>query len=82
MSHSETRRLENLCQYSTFNPNDTRTRITQITKKTMKAKKSLNCSKVLQLMDKDYTYTEAINIVLKDKQVNKKRLEKELERYI
>lgn len=48
----------------------------------MKAKKSLNCSKVLQLMDKDYTYTEAINIVLKDKQVNKKRLEKELKRYI
>jgi hypothetical protein len=46
-------------------------------------KKSRSASKVLQLMDKDYSYTDALNKVLKkDLRVDKAKLEKELNKYI
>jgi hypothetical protein len=45
--------------------------------------KSKAASKVLQLMDKDYSYTEALKKVLKeDKRLSKKNLELELNKYI
>ena len=48
-----------------------------------KPKKSVACSKVLQLMDQDYSYQKALNQVLKsDKRLNKKKLETELNNYI
>ena len=47
------------------------------------AKKSKACSKVLKLMDKDYSYQKALKEVLKnDKRLSKKKLEKELNTYI
>jgi hypothetical protein len=52
-------------------------------KKTTKPKKSIAASKVLQLMDKDYSYQNALKEVLKnDKRLSKKKLEKELEIYV
>lgn len=45
-------------------------------------KKSIECSKVLQLMDNDYTYSQALEIVLTSSQVNKALLEKELNLYV
>jgi hypothetical protein len=46
-------------------------------------KKSKSASKVLQLMDADYSYSEALSRTLKeDKEIRKKELEKELETYI
>lgn len=49
----------------------------------MATKKSKSASKVLQLMDKDYSYQEALKTVLKeDKRISKKKLEKELSAYI
>lgn len=49
----------------------------------MTTKKSKAASKVLKLMDNDYSYSEALKEVLKsDKRINKKRLEKELDKYI
>lgn len=50
--------------------------------KTDKLKKSAACSKVLQLMDKDYTYQEALKKVLECNKLNKKNLEFELNLYI
>ena len=48
-----------------------------------KAKKSKECSKVLQLMDKDYSYSEALKkVISEDKRLSKKKLEKELDTYI
>ena len=48
-----------------------------------KLKKSVACSKVLQLMGQDYSYQKALNQVLKsDKSLNKKKLETELNNYI
>lgn len=48
-----------------------------------KAKKSKACSKVLQLMDKDYSYSEALKkVISEDKRLSKKKLEKELDTYI
>ena len=45
--------------------------------------KSKAASKVLQLMDKDYSYQQALKKVLKeDKRLSKKKLEKELDTYI
>jgi uncharacterized protein YoaH (UPF0181 family) len=45
--------------------------------------KSKAVKKVLQLMDKDYSYTEALKKVLKeDKRFKKKNLEEKLEKYI
>jgi uncharacterized protein YoaH (UPF0181 family) len=45
--------------------------------------KSKAAKKVLQLMDKDYSYGEALKKVLKeDKRLKKKNLEKELDTYI
>jgi uncharacterized protein YoaH (UPF0181 family) len=45
--------------------------------------KSKAVSKVLRLMDNDYSYSEAIKIVLlEDKRLNKKSLERELNNYI
>lgn len=45
--------------------------------------KSKAAKKVLQLMDSDYSYSEALKKVLKeDKRLSKKNLEKELEKYI
>lgn len=46
-------------------------------------KKSRACSKVLQLMDNDYSYGSALKKVLsEDKRLSKERLEKELAMYI
>lgn len=48
-----------------------------------KLKKSVACSKVLQLMDQDYSYQKALKEVLKnDKRLNKVKLEVELDKYI
>lgn len=48
-----------------------------------KAKKSKACSKVLQLMDNDYSYLKALKKVLsEDKRLSRKKLEKELYNYI
>ena len=45
--------------------------------------KSKAVSKVLQLMDQDYSYSQAIKIVLNEnKKLSKKKLEKELNKYI
>ena len=45
--------------------------------------KSKAASKVLQLMDKDISYEQALKKVLKaDKRLSKKKLEKELDAYI
>jgi len=45
--------------------------------------KSKAASKVLQLMDKDYSYEKALKEVLEsDKRLSKKKLEKELNAYI
>ncbi len=45
--------------------------------------KSKAASKVLQLMDKDFSYSEALKKVLsEDKRLDKKKLEKELDKYI
>jgi hypothetical protein len=45
--------------------------------------KSKEASMVLQLMDKDYEYQHALNTVLKKhKNVNRKKLEAELSKYI
>lgn len=46
-------------------------------------KKSSAASKVLQLMDKDYSYERALKMVLsQDKSLNKSELERELDRYV
>lgn len=48
-----------------------------------KANKSKECSKVLQLMDKDYSYSNALNKVLgEDRTLRREKLEKELNTYI
>jgi len=50
-----------------------------------KAQKSKACSDVLRLMDVDFDYKDAIEIVLmsdKHKDTNKEDLEKELDLYI
>lgn len=48
-----------------------------------KPKKSAACSKVLQLMDKDYSYGQALKKTLKeDKRLSKEKLEAELDFYI
>lgn len=48
-----------------------------------KVKKSKAASKVLQLMDEDFSYAYALKKTLKeDKRLSKKRLEKELDYYI
>lgn len=47
------------------------------------AHKSFACSKVLQLMDKDYSYQKALAAVMnEDDAINKNSLEKELNLYI
>lgn len=49
----------------------------------MKKKKSKACSKVLNLMDNDYSYSKALKKVLQeDKRLSKAKLEKELSIYI
>jgi hypothetical protein len=45
-------------------------------------KKSKAAKKVLQLMDKDFSYQDALRQVLKDKRISKTKLEKELDYYI
>ena len=46
-------------------------------------KKSKACSTVLKLMDMDFSYQQALKIVLKqDKRLSKVKLEKELNIYI
>ena len=44
--------------------------------------KSHECTKVLQLMDIDFKYNEALNLVLNESKINKIQLEKELSIYI
>lgn len=47
------------------------------------ANKSKAASRVLRLMDEDYSYQQALKIALKEnKGVGKRTLEKELDRYI
>lgn len=41
-----------------------------------------SAKKVLRLMDKDFGYSEAVNIVVKEDKISKKRLEKLLEPFI
>ncbi len=55
-----------------------------VSKKTSsKPKKSVACSKVLQLMDEDYSYQKALREVLKkNKRLDKAKLEAELDNYI
>jgi hypothetical protein len=45
-------------------------------------KKSKAAKKVLQLMDKDFSYQDALRQVLKDKRISRAKLEKELSIYI
>lgn len=48
-----------------------------------KIKKTSACSKVLKLMDKDYSYSKALAKVLsEDNRLSKEKLEKELDKYI
>ena len=44
--------------------------------------KTKRASEVLQLMDNDYSYEEAVTLVCKKYKVDKKTLEKELEPFI
>jgi len=46
------------------------------------AKKTKSASKVLQLMDKDVEYSDAVKQVMKSDGIDKKQLEKELEPFI
>jgi len=49
----------------------------------MANEKTQQCKKVLQLIDEDYTYTEALNFVLAEyPNTDKEKLEIELETYI
>jgi hypothetical protein len=51
--------------------------------KKIKPIKSIECSLVLQLMDKDFSYQKALGKVLNmDKSINKEKLENELNNYI
>jgi hypothetical protein len=46
-------------------------------------KKSAAASNVLQLMDKDFDYQEALEVTLSgDKRLSKEKLEKELNHYV
>ena len=70
---------------ATGNANITRGRIvlTAIQKINEAREKSKECSAVLQLMDKDYSYSEALKKVIKDYNIkDKAKLEKELDIYI
>ena len=49
---------------------------------TIKETKTLECSQVLNLMDRDYSYQEALAIVMKSSCISKEELEKELDNYI
>ena len=52
-------------------------------KRKTKKRKSAAVSKVLKLMDKDFSYTRAVKSVLRsDKRLARWKLEKELEQYI
>ena len=44
--------------------------------------KSKTCSHVLQLLDQDYTYKQAVETVLKNSSIEKSKLEEELNLYI
>ncbi len=46
-------------------------------------KKSKAASQVLKLMDKDYSYQEALKVALSlNSKISKKNLEKELDKYV
>ena len=45
-------------------------------------KKTKSASKVLQLMDKDWSYGDAVKKIMKDDKIPKPQLEKELEPFI
>lgn len=52
-------------------------------RKLLTEEKSKEASEVLQLMDKDYSYADAVKAVLKkNPSIDKNKLEKELEKYI
>ena len=54
-----------------------------INKLSIEIKKSEQAKKVLQLMDKDFNYSEALEMVLKENpETDKKQLETELNNYI
>jgi len=44
--------------------------------------KTKSASKVLKLMDKDWSYTDAVNKVSKEDKISRKRLERQLELFI
>lgn len=46
------------------------------------AYKSKSASKVLQLLDKDYSYADAIRKVVKEDKITRTKLEKQLEPFI
>lgn len=48
----------------------------------LEATKSPECSNVLQLMDKDYSYTDAVNITVELYGCDRVKLEDELNKYI
>ena len=51
--------------------------------KSIEILKTMQCSKVLQLMDQDLSYCEALkNVLLENKEINKKDLETELNIFI
>jgi DNA-binding phage protein len=57
-------------------------KINETVEKYLGEAKSKEASAVLQLMDKDFEYQEALAKVVKSSGVNKKALEKELNKYI
>ena len=44
--------------------------------------KTKSASKVLQLMDKDYSYMDAVRKVMKEDKISRTKLEKQLEPFI
>lgn len=45
-------------------------------------KKTKEAKMVLQMMDKDYSYQDALKMVIKKTGINKKKLEKDLDHWI
>jgi hypothetical protein len=63
--------------------NTKQNKISQEISGTSKIKKSFAAQQVLKLMDKDYTYTSALNTILAlYPEIDKKTLEKELNKFI
>lgn len=57
-------------------------KIKALTRKIQAVKKTKNAKKVLQLMDEDWEYVDAVKKVCKENNIDKKQLEKELDPFI